>query len=129
MTSQSSSKEFQEQVKKVLKIGQEYRDNITAYELFQYDLFSCYLVSDFLTGEIVGGFCVKSDGELCNVFSIKKGVGSFMCQEWLKMNKILHLDCYEHLIPFYKKAGFKVNELCPNWDGEHLPKVALMAQR
>ena len=129
MTSQTSSSEFQAQIKKVLKKGQEYIDNITLYDLEQYELFSCYLVSDFLTGENVGGFCVKSDGELCSVFSIKKGVGQFMRLEWLRMAKILHLDCFEHLIPFYEKAGFKVNELLENWDGNHLPKVAIMAQR
>ena len=129
MTWQTTSREFEIQIKKVLKKGQDYIDNITLYDLEQYDLFSCYLVSNFMTGEIVGGFCVKSDGELCSVFSTVKGVGNFMRLEWLKMSVVMHLDCFEHLIPFYEKAGFKVNELCVNWEGDHLPKVALMSQR
>ena len=38
------------------------------------------------------------------------------------------LDCFEHLVPFYEKAGFKVLEMLENYGGSHLPSVAVMSQ-
>ena len=124
----ATTKDFSEIINSVVQISDEYYNNITVYDLAYYNACSCFEVTCFDTGKVVGGFAVTSQNELINVFSLERGVGTFMRNEWLKMTCKLILDCMEHLIPFYEKAGFSIVKLENNWDGVHLPKVAFMSQ-
>ena len=81
---QTTSKDFLKSVNEALLLGQEYQDNITVYDLEQYENFTCFHVFDYITGRTLGGFAINGN-ELVSVFSLKAGVGAYMRQEWLKM--------------------------------------------
>lgn len=108
--------------------GKDYIDNITIHTVDTYNESDCYLVFDGLN--IVGGFAVLPGNELVSVFSLQRGVGHYMRQlwrEWWRNGPALHLDCFEHLVDFYRKADFTVDRYEDNWTpgGE---RVAYMSQ-
>jgi hypothetical protein len=76
------------------------------------------------------GYIVFADGELAALFSLIRGQGEKLVAEAVARGATW-LTCYDngYLVEFYTRCGFDVVTLEPNWDGEHLPKVARMAWR
>ena len=60
----------------------------------------------FLTASGWAGYAIKPDGELVNVFSLRRGKGTELLRDAID-NGAKRLDCYDGpLVAIYERAGF-----------------------
>lgn len=72
----------------------------------------CYLTRDEMTG-----YAIKSDGELCALFSLERGRGGMAVRNAIG-HGATHLDHFDitHLNGLYAANGFGEYRRAPNWD-------------
>lgn len=99
-------------IKSRAKVADEYQHNLTPYMATE---FKKAKIKTFLNKDKTAGYALKPDGELVNVFSIKKGNGAGVVVDAIKRGA-KKLDCFDGALPkYYKRFGFKEIQREPNW--------------
>lgn len=75
--------------------------------LHEYGLRDYAKMRTFLTSSAWAGYAIKQDGELANVFSLRRGKGAELIADAVA-NGARHLDCFDGpLVGIYERAGFR----------------------
>lgn len=91
--------------------GELIKENLTRYTPKKLEAMG---VETYLTLDGNAGFGITKDGELINVFSIKRSAGNMLVQTAIQ-NGAKHLNCYNGMLSeFYGRNGFVEYDRQPN---------------